>query len=44
MTRIENLSRRDVLKGTGAATAFVLGASLAPGGLMPRARAADGAF
>ncbi len=40
MPVIENLSRRDVLKGAGATTALVLGARLAPHTLISGAKAA----
>ncbi len=40
MASIENLSRRDFLKSTGAATAFVLGANVASRTLIPAAYAA----
>jgi isoquinoline 1-oxidoreductase beta subunit len=40
MSVIENLSRRDVLKGAGATTALVLGAHLAPHSLITGAEAA----
>jgi len=39
MSIIENLSRRQVLKGTGAAGALVLGAHVAPGALISGAQA-----
>lgn len=39
MATIVNLSRRDFLKGTGAATALVLGAQFVPGGLISEAGA-----
>ena len=39
MAAIVNLSRRDFLKGTGAATALVIGANIVPGGLMRDAHA-----
>ncbi len=39
MAAIVNVSRRDFLKGTGAATALVIGANMVPGGLMREAHA-----
>ncbi len=40
MSAIQNLSRRDLLKGAGATTAVVLGAYLAPRSLISSAKAA----
>ena len=40
MTMIQNVSRRDVLKGAGTTTALVLGAHVAPFSLVPPAKAA----
>ncbi len=43
MSRLENLSRRDFIKRSGAASAFVIGAHIAPTSFVGMVRAAEGA-